>query len=138
VREYWDLSKLSPPARAVYPRLLRFWDGGALQIAGTLEEGEQVAGFRVVHLPGHAPGLIGLYRDLDRLALVSDCFYTLDPQTGIKGGPRVPHPALNADTDQARDSIRKLAALAPSVAWAGHADPVTGEVSAELERAAAS
>ena len=136
-REYWDLSKLSPPARAVYPRLLHFWDRGALQIAGTVEEGEQVAGFRVVHLPGHAPGLIGLYRDSDRLALVSDCFYMLDPQTGIKGGPRVPHAAFNADTEQARDSIRKLAALAPSVAWAGHADPVTGQVSAELERAAA-
>jgi glyoxylase-like metal-dependent hydrolase (beta-lactamase superfamily II) len=137
LREYWDLSKLSAPARAVYPRLLRSWDGGALQIAGTVEEGEQVAGFRVVHLPGHAPGLIGLYRDSDRLALVSDCFYMLDPQTGIKGGPRVPHAAFNADTEQARDSIRKLAALAPSVAWAGHADPVTGQVSAELERAAA-
>ena len=47
-------------------------------------EGDEVAGFRVVDLPGHAPGLIGLFRDSDRLALVSDCFYTIDPQTGRK------------------------------------------------------
>jgi glyoxylase-like metal-dependent hydrolase (beta-lactamase superfamily II)/predicted ester cyclase len=137
LRTYWDLSKLAPPVRAVYPRLLRAWDGGALEISGTVEEGEEVAGFKVVHLPGHAPGLIGLFRESDRLALVSDCFYTLDPQTGIKGGPRVPHAAFNEDSEQARDSIRKLAALEPSAAWAGHADPVTGAVRVELERAAA-
>ena len=87
--------------------------------------------------PGHAPGLIGLFRESDRLALVSDCFYTLDPQTGIKGAARVPHPAFNIDTEQARASIRKLAALEPSVAWAGHADPVRGDVVAQLEQAAA-
>lgn len=136
-RAYWDLSKLSPPARRIYPRLLTAWDGGALQISGDVEEGDEVAGFRVIHLPGHAPGLIGLFREADRLALVSDCFYTLDPQTGIKGGPRVPHPAFNLDTEQTRDSIRKLAALEPSVAWSGHADPVIGDVRGELEAAAA-
>lgn len=87
---------------------------------------------------GHADadhGLLGLFRESDRLALVSDCFYALDPQTGIKGAARVPHPAFNIDTEQVRASIRKLAALSPSVAWAGHADPVRGDVVAQLERA---
>ncbi len=37
----------------------------------------------------------------------------------------------------ARDSIRKLAALDPSAVWPGHADPVTEDVAAQLERAAA-
>ncbi len=137
LRRYWDLSKLAPHARVAYPRLLASWDGGALEISGTVEEGEDVAGFRVVHLPGHAPGLIGLFRDSDRLALASDCFYTLDPQTGIKGGPRVPHAAFNLDPDQTRASMRKLAALEPAVAWAGHADPVRADVRRELEEAAA-
>jgi glyoxylase-like metal-dependent hydrolase (beta-lactamase superfamily II)/predicted ester cyclase len=135
-REYWDLSKLAVHGRALLSRLLPIWDGGALQVAGSVQEGDQVAGFDVVELPGHAPGLIGLFRESDRLALVSDCFYTLDPQTGIKGRARAPHPAFNADTDQARESIRKLAALDPRAAWAGHADPVTGDVAAQLERAA--
>lgn len=135
-RDYFDFSKLNPVGRALLRRLLPVWDGGALEIAGPVHEGEEVAGFRVLDLPGHAPGLIGLFRDSDRLALVSDCFYTLDPQTGIKGAARVPHPAFNIDTEQARDSIRKLAELAPSVAWAGHADPVTGDTVTELRRAA--
>jgi glyoxylase-like metal-dependent hydrolase (beta-lactamase superfamily II) len=135
-RTYWDLGRLAPHARKLYPKLLTTWDGGRVELAGTVEEGDEVAGFRVVHLPGHAPGLIGLFREADRLALVSDCFYTLDPQTGIHNAAHVPHPAFNVDTEQARASIRKLAALNPSAAWAGHAKPVTGDVAGQLERAA--
>lgn len=134
---YFDLDQLDWWARRPYPHLLRMWDGGPVEIAGTVEEGDEVAGFRVIHLPGHAPGLIGLWRESDRLALASDCFYTLDPQTGKFGPPRVPHRAFNADTEQARASIRKLAALAPATAWAGHAEPLRGDVAAQLEHAAA-
>jgi glyoxylase-like metal-dependent hydrolase (beta-lactamase superfamily II) len=127
---------LSPPVRLAYPRLIAGWDGGALSVEGTVQEGDEIAGFRVVDFPGHAPGLIGLFRERDRLALVSDCFYTLDPQTGIKGPPRVPHSAFNASTDQASASIRKLAALEPSAAWPGHADAVTEDVARQLHQAA--
>jgi len=135
-RNYWDMSKLAAPVRAFYNRIMPAWDGGAVQVAGTLDEGDRIADFEVVHLPGHAPGLIGLFRRSDRLALVSDCVYTLDPQTGIKGPPRLPHPAFDLDIEQARASIRKLAELEPAVVWAGHADPVTGDVRAQLEQAA--
>ena len=134
---YFDLPKLRPYARPVFPYLLRFWDGGPVPVAGTVGEGEDVSGFRVVHLPGHAPGLIALYRERDGLALTSDCFYALDPQSGIHGPPRVPPAPFNLDTEQARASIRKLAGLAPSSAWPGHAEPLTGDVAAQLEHAAA-
>lgn len=132
----FDFSRLNPAGRLLFPRLLRLWDGGPVTIAGTVEDGERVAGFEVVHLPGHAPGQIGLWRADDRVALTSDCFYTLDPQTGRHGAPRVPHPAFNLDTDQARASMRKLAALEPAAAWPGHADPLRGDVRAALEAAA--
>jgi glyoxylase-like metal-dependent hydrolase (beta-lactamase superfamily II)/predicted ester cyclase len=135
---YFDLSRLEHWfARAGMPYLLKSWDGGPVKIAGTLTEGDDVAGFSVVHLPGHAPGLIGLWRESDRLALVSDTLYTLDPQTGLKGEPRVPHEAFNRDTEKARASIRKLAALEPRAVWPGHADPLTGsDIRSELERLA--
>lgn len=135
-RSYWDLSKLDLHGRWLLGRLLPYWDGGAVHVSGTLQEGDRVADFQVVDLPGHAPGLIGLFRESDRLALVSDCIYTLDPQTGIKGRPRVPHPAFDIDVEQARVSIRKLAELEPSAAWAGHAGPVIGDVRAQLEQVA--
>ena len=134
---YFDFSKLEHGfARIGMPLFLKSWDGGAVEIAGTISEGDEIAGFRVVHLPGHAPGLIGLWRESDRLALCSDTLYTLDPQTGRKGPPRVPHRAFNKDTEQARASIRKLAALEPATVWPGHADPVVGDVRTELERIA--
>jgi hydroxyacylglutathione hydrolase len=136
-RHYADFSKLRPYARPVYPHLFDLWDGGPVEIAGTVEEGDDVSGFRVVAIPGHAPGMIALYREHDGVALTSDCFYTLDIQTGLHGPPRLPHPAFNLDSEQARDSIRKLAALRPSAAWPGHAEPLTGDVAAQLERAAA-
>jgi glyoxylase-like metal-dependent hydrolase (beta-lactamase superfamily II)/predicted ester cyclase len=111
------------------------WDGGPVKIADTVTEGDEVAGFRVIELPGHAPGQIGLWRERDRLALSSDCFYTLD-MWGRDSAPHIPEPLYNYDTDRARESIRKLAALEPAAAWPGHARPVTGDVRAQLERAA--
>jgi glyoxylase-like metal-dependent hydrolase (beta-lactamase superfamily II)/predicted ester cyclase len=137
IRPYHRFDRLELPARWVIPRLIPVWDGGAVQIAGTVSEGDEIAGFRVIELPGHAPGLIGLFRERDRLALTSDCFYTLDIRTGMKAPARVPHPSTNFSTEQAAESIRKLAALNPSVVWAGHTDPVTGDVVGQLEHAAA-
>src|SRR5215218_5443417 len=133
---YFDFSNVSAPARWTMPRLLPVWDGGPVAISGTVDEGDEVSGFRVVHIPGHSPGQIALFRESDGVALTADCFYTLDPGTGRHGRPRVPLAGFNLDTEQARASIRKLAALEPSVAWPGHADPVTGDVRAQLEKAA--
>jgi hydroxyacylglutathione hydrolase len=135
--DYFDFSKLPAYARPVYPRMLRMWDGGPVVIAGTVSEGEKIAGFEIVDLPGHAPGMIGLWRESDRLALTTDCFYTVDPLTGRHGHPRVPLDAFNYDTEKARASIRKLAAMEPASAWPGHAEPLTGDVRGQLEDAAA-
>jgi steroid delta-isomerase-like uncharacterized protein len=135
---YWPegLSGLPFGMRQMHRLLHRFaWDGGPVEISGTLTEGDEVAGFRVIELPGHAPGQIGLWRERDRLALSSDCFYTLD-MWGRDSAPRVPEALYNYDTEQARASIRKLAALEPAAAWPGHAKPVTGDVRSQLERAA--
>ena len=135
-RDYWDRSKLGTRGRTILWRLEPRWDGGRVEIAGTVDEGDEIAGFRVFHLPGHAPGLIALFRESDRLALASDTVYTLDPQSGRKHPPSVPHPAFNQDTELARTAIRKLAALDPAIVWVGHTDPVAGDVQAQLEHAA--
>jgi glyoxylase-like metal-dependent hydrolase (beta-lactamase superfamily II)/predicted ester cyclase len=135
---YWPhgLAGLPTPHRQLHRLLHRYaWDGGPVSISGTLSEGDEVAGFSVIELPGHAPGQIGLWRESDRLALSSDCFYTLDIW-GRDCPPRLPMALYNLDTEQARASIRKLAALEPAAAWPGHAKPVTGDVRSQLERAA--
>ncbi len=138
---YLDFSALPPPARWIYPWLLRRWDGGAVKIDGTVAEGDEVAGFRVLHFPGHAPGLIGLWRESDRLAIVSDVVYLIDStKLGMQlppGEASVPHPAWGWDHAKAKESVRKLAALEPATVCTGHEQPLRGEnLRATLERAA--
>jgi hypothetical protein len=49
----------------------------------------------------------------------------------------VPHEAYNLDQQQARESVRRLAALRPKIVGVGHLGPMTGPgVVAELEAAA--
>ncbi len=141
IAPYMDLSQL-PIAwvRWLYPTLLRRWDGGAVKIEGTISEGEEVAGFKVIHFPGHAPGLIGLWRESDRVALVSDVVYLVD-SARLKplppGEASVPHPAWAWDHARAKESVRRLAALEPLVVGTGHDEPLRGEnLKAVLERAA--
>jgi hydroxyacylglutathione hydrolase len=135
---YWPegLAGLPPGMRQMHRLMHRYaWDSGPVKISGTVTEGDELAGFRVIELPGHSPGQIGLWREQDRLALSSDCFYTID-MWGRSSAPRIPAPLYNYDTEQARASMRKLASLEPAAAWPGHASPVTGDVRAQLEQAA--
>jgi hydroxyacylglutathione hydrolase len=138
---YLDLAQLPvAPVRWIYPYLLRRWDGGAVKIDGTVEEGDEVAGFRVLHFPGHAPGLIGLWRESDRLALVSDVVYLIDSarlRPLPHGEASVPHPAWGWDHARSKESVRRLAALEPAILCTGHGPPLRGANLREtLERAA--
>ena len=117
--------------------LNQLWDSGPLQIAGTVQEGDEVAGMEVIHIPGHSPGQIALFRASDGLMLAADAIYTQDMETGRAATARVPHPAANWSTEQARASIRKLATYRPTSVWLGHSTSVTGDVAAQLEAAAA-
>jgi hypothetical protein len=54
----------------------------------------------------------------------------------IAEGVWIVRAGFNQDTDQARASVRKLAALEPAAAWPGHADPLTGDVRGQLVQAA--
>jgi glyoxylase-like metal-dependent hydrolase (beta-lactamase superfamily II)/predicted ester cyclase len=137
-RRYWPegLKGLPFPQRHLHLLFHRYaFDGGPVKISGTLKEGDEVAGFSVIELPGHAPGQIGLLRESDRVALTSDVFYVID-KWGRDCSARVPDALYNYDTEQARASLRKLAAIEPAVAWPGHGGSLSEDVRGELERAA--
>ena len=99
-----------------------------------------MAGFKVIDFPGHAPGLIGLWRESDRLAIVSDTVYFVDSarlRPLPPGEATIPHPAFAWNHQRAKDSLRKLAALDPATVCAGHAEPLRGaSLRATLEAAA--
>ncbi|MDP9189410.1 MAG: MBL fold metallo-hydrolase [Actinomycetota bacterium] len=137
---YWDMDLLSVGyVRWLYKHYLHDrWDGGAVPIAGTLTEGDDVCGFEVKHLPGHSPGQIALWREADGLAITTDVVYFADSER-LKplDYPNVPHRAWNWDHEKARESVHKLAELGPRTLYPGHEEPHSSQrLGEELERAA--
>ena len=133
----FDFGLLPFPVRAMTAKTFSAWDGGPLQVAGTLAEGDRVGDFEVIHLPGHSPGCIGLWRAADRLAITNDCFALFHPALPLPGKrPRVPHSAFNWSDARCAESIAKLAALEPATCWPAHYGPLTGDVAAQLRNIA--
>ncbi len=128
-------------SRWLYRVVFPIWDSGPLKVAGTISEGERIGEFEVIHLPGHAPGQIGLWRERDRLCLCSDTVYLTDSMRPLGHHPGVypPHPVFDQDAEQTLASVRKLAALEPELVAPGHMEPLRGkarDLRARLERAA--
>ena len=71
-----------------------------------------MAGFRVVHAPGHARGEVIFFRDSDRVAICGDVVRNMSYLTGLPG-VKEPPDEFTYDPAENRRSIRKLAALEP-------------------------
>jgi hydroxyacylglutathione hydrolase len=102
----------------------RLWQGPPYEVGRVLSEGDEVAGFRVVHAPGHARGEVIYFRDSDRVAICGDTIRNISYATGLPG-IKEPPDVFTYDPDENRRSIRKLAALEPSLILPGHGPAVT-------------
>lgn len=98
------------------------WEGPPHEVGRVLADGDEVAGFRVVHAPGHAPGEVIYFRESDRVAICGDVVNNVDFLTGRE---RVGEPPdiFTFDKAQNRESIRKLLALEPTLVCPGHGKP---------------
>jgi hydroxyacylglutathione hydrolase len=111
------------PRHPVNAVIGRVFPGPAHPVARRLAEGDQVAGFAVLDVPGHSAGHIALWRESDRALICGDVFTNIDTITGLPGlhepkGFFTPDPARN------RESMRRLAALAPVLVCFGHGAPL--------------
>ncbi len=102
----------------------RIWQGPPYEVGRVLNEGDEVAGFRVVHAPGHARGEVIFFRDSDRVAICGDVVRNMSYATGR---PMLAEPPdiFTADPAENRRSIRKLADLEPSSILPGHGPELT-------------
>ncbi|WP_027883526.1 MBL fold metallo-hydrolase [Meiothermus rufus] len=91
-----------------------------------VEEGAEVLGWRVVHLPGHTPGQVGLLRE--GVLIAADAL-----RVGRRG-PFVPPPLVNHDTPQAWRTLGRIAALEVMTIYVGHGPPTTLEAVRALLR----
>jgi hydroxyacylglutathione hydrolase len=114
--------------QALIPRIYdRIWTGPPHKVDRVLAEGDEIAGFRVIHAPGHAPGEVIYFRDSDRVAICGDVVRNMSFLTGLPG-IRQPPDEMTYDPPENRRSIQKLAALEPSLILPGHGPAITDMV----------
>ncbi len=101
----------------------RHWAGPGHPVDRVLREGDEVAGFRVLHVPGHSAGHIALWREDDRVLILGDVVNNLDTLTGIPG-LHEPKAFFTPDPAENRRSARRLGELEPRVVLFGHGAPL--------------
>jgi glyoxylase-like metal-dependent hydrolase (beta-lactamase superfamily II) len=77
----------------------------------------------VLDTPGHSPGHVSYWREADGVLIVGDVAFNVAP-IGGQVGLREPPAFMTVDTARNRDSIRRLAALEPTLALFGHGPPL--------------
>ena len=106
-------------------RVIRaLWEGPPHRVDRVLQEGDEVAGFRVVHAPGHSRGQVIFFRDSDRVAICGDVIRNMSYATALPG-IKEPPVIFTMDPVENRRSIRRLAALEPTLILPGHGPAVT-------------
>jgi glyoxylase-like metal-dependent hydrolase (beta-lactamase superfamily II) len=100
-------------------------DGEVIDVAGRP---------RVVHTPGHTPGMCSVYFESHRALIAGDLLCTWNPLTG-RLGPQVMPAAFNVSSDESLASLAKIESLGAAVVLVGHGEPWTDGVEAAVARA---
>jgi hydroxyacylglutathione hydrolase len=88
-----------------------------------LAEGDDVAGFTVLDVPGHSPGHVAYWREQDRTLICGDVLFNLSLPI-LRPGLREPYASFTPDPAGNRESARKLAELRPNLILFGHGPPL--------------
>lgn len=112
------------PGNLVNRVVRAIWQGPPYPVERVLREGDEVAGFRVIHAPGHSRGEVIFFRESDRVAICGDVIRNISYATGLPG-IKEPPDVFTYDPEENRRSIRRLAELEPSLILPGHGPAVT-------------
>ena len=96
------LSKRSAPARWIYPRCCARGTAARCEIEETIAEGDDIAGFEAVLLPGHAPGQIAPVARLRPPGAHVRLLLHGQPRALHRGQPIVPHRRPSTSTTSRR------------------------------------
>lgn len=97
--------------------------GAPHKVGRVLRDGDEIAGFRVIHAPGHTPGHVIFFRESDRVAIAGDVLVNLNFLT-LKPMLRLPPDLFCVDPMQNLQSAEILANLRPSLVCFGHGPPL--------------
>lgn len=94
-------------------------------VARELEEGDEVAGFTVLHTPGHSVGHLALWRESDGVLILGDVLNNQHPLLGFPRGLRLPLDVFTPDPAANRASAKRLGELGARTILFGHGRPET-------------
>jgi hydroxyacylglutathione hydrolase len=112
------------PDRFMAQFMDRIFTGPGHEVDRVLQDGDEVAGFKVIATPGHSAGHVVFWREADGVLVIGDVLNNQDPILGIPG-LREPKTYFTPDPDQNRRSAKKLAALEPKLVVFGHGAALT-------------
>jgi hydroxyacylglutathione hydrolase len=118
-----ELIRERQPDRRINRLLSRVWTGPGHPVDRRLREGEEVAGFTVLDVPGHSAGHVAYWRESDRVLVAGDVLNNMEILTGLPG-LHEPKPYFTPDPARNRESARRLAELEPSLVLFGHGPPL--------------
>lgn len=101
----------------------RFIAGPSHPVSRALRDGDELAGFRVIHAPGHTPGHMMLFRESDRLVIAGDVLANIN-MLKMREELVEPPPFFSSDRAENRRSAVMLARLEPSIVCFGHGPPL--------------
>lgn len=104
--------------------VIKLWAGPPYTVDRHLEDGDMVGDFRVIHTPGHSSGHVVFFRESDRVAICGDVVRNMTYLT-TRSGVREPPDNFTYSPAENRRSIRRLAALEPSLLLPGHGPAIT-------------
>jgi hydroxyacylglutathione hydrolase len=123
VAEKPELMLQRQPPKPLNRLMYALFAGPAHKVDRALVEGDEIAGFKVLHTPGHAKGHISLWRESDRVLIAGDTLNTMHPFF-MKRGLREPLEVFTPDVAENRRSIKRQAALEPALLLVGHGPPL--------------
>ena len=101
----------------------RAFGGPGHPVDRALREGDEVAGFQVLDVPGHSAGHVAYWRESDRTLIIGDVINNMNVVTGLPGLHQPPD-FFTPDPVRNRESARRLAALEPALVCFGHGAPL--------------
>lgn len=97
----------------------KYWAGQGHKVDRTIVENDRIGNFLVIETPGHSGGHISLFRERDGVLIIGDAATNMNILTTITG-LRLPPNIFTSDQQRNIKSLKKLAALNPSVICFGH------------------
>jgi hydroxyacylglutathione hydrolase len=118
-----DLIRQRQPDNRIANFYIKIFIGPGHPVARQLHEGDEVAGFKVLDVPGHSAGHVAFWRESDGVLILGDVLTNIDQLTGLPG-LHEPKPYLTPDPVENRRSAKRLATLEPKVVLFGHGAPL--------------